>query len=96
MQQCNATLKLPSWWGAMTSVFAFSGVHTNPNTETHRVAVFFIHPGTWFWKSAFTGIENAGLVWTVGPNATRLMRFHQKNVSVRTGPRICVTPVFNL
>ena len=68
MQQRNTTLTSPSWLGVMTSVFAFSGVHTNPNMETHR-AFFFIHPGTWFQKSAFSGSENARSVWTVGRNA---------------------------
>ena len=43
--------------GAITSVFAFSGIHTDTNTETHRDRVFFIW--TWFQKSAFSGSENA-------------------------------------
>ena len=76
MKQRNATQNFPSWWGAMTSAsFAFSGVHTNPNTEPHR-DIFFIHPGTWFQKSVF-GQQNARSTWTVGRNAQDLLFFFQ-------------------
>ena len=71
MQQRNATLTSPSWWGAMMSAFAFSGVHTDPNTETHKVDIFF---GTWFQKSV--GSENAGSLWTVGLSVW-MEPFHQ-------------------
>ena len=48
----------------MTSSFEFqaSTVHTNPNTKTHRSVFIWIHPGTWFQKSAFSGTGSAGYV----------------------------------
>ena len=79
MKQHNATLTSPSRWGVMTSVFAFSGIHTNPNTETHGNGTFLSYPPrTCFQKSVFSGSENAGSVWTVGWNAQDLCVFTKK------------------
>ena len=69
----NATLTPPSWWGVMMSVFAFSGVHTDPNTETH--------PETWFQKSVFFWQRKHQIRVDGQLKRTRLMRFHQNIVS---------------
>ena len=71
--------------GAMTSSFAYLAVHTNSNTKTHR-AVFIVStlgPG---FKVCFRANENAGFVWTVGPNAQDV--FTRKPFSVWTCPHV--------
>ena len=60
--------------GVITSAFAFSGVRrpfwgVRILTQKCIGLFFFIHPGTWFQKSVFSGSENAGSVWTDGRNA---------------------------
>ena len=58
MQQHNATLTSLSWWGAMTSAFAFSGVHMDANTETHRVVLFLSTLGPGFRKVRFRAAKS--------------------------------------
>ena len=37
----DARYVIPSWWGGDDVIICVSGVHTNPNTKTHR-AVFIL------------------------------------------------------
>ena len=54
---------------AMTSSFAYQ--MSTQNRTRKRIGLYFIHPGTW-------ATENAGYVWTAGPNAQDVCVFTKK------------------
>ena len=80
----NATLTSPAGWGrggviVDDVIVCVSGLHTNPNTKPHRSVFIWIHPGTWFQKSAFSCNGSTGSAWTVCPDAQDLCGFTNKS-----------------
>ena len=67
------------WGGGQDVIICASGVLTNLNTKTQGGAFSLFHPGTLFQKSKSAGTENAGSVWTVGPNVHDYCLFTQQS-----------------
>ena len=86
-KKCNATLTSPSCWGANDVIVCVSGVHTNRNTKPHRseIRIDLKPPSDMVSEMCRFGHRTRRLSLDGGPKRARLMRFHQKVVTVWTG-----------